>query len=422
MSLINELKKYKYMGMPFHSPSWPTPTYSHLIASNDGFNWTNLKDYSFGWRDTDVRYIGGLWWVCFTTSVRYTTDFETFTEIPFKHPQFNSVWAPELFKDNDGQWYLIYCGGDGTDNSWSIYVNKFYPDEKRLDDTVTKVNINENEHWIDANLNYINGYYYLWLCCTSRDPHELRLYKSSSLLGTYERVQTNITDRVKEAGMVIDEAPEMLYRDGRYILYSDPYYHGLPELDRCVQYSISKDMTNWSSLAKVSCTGNYNPRHFTPYYIGDINLDNSNVDSGNSNATLNDISFNLWNGDPNIFYKINLDNFTVIQSFINNWNGLSKVNDLYEPIGVTLDITDYGEVNRNAYGQFIDNAEKINSFIVLYCNNYRINDDEFVIIKPTIPYDTDFNKDSINKYWQDLQQDFNFLIKQAKANGVVEDI
>lgn len=420
MSILDEVKKYKYVGIPFHSPQFPTPVYSHLVASNDGFNWTNLKNYNFGWRDTDLHYINGLWWACYTTDICYSKNLETFTKIPTKF-DFQSVWAPELFKDKDGQWYLIYCGGNGKDDSWSIYVNKFYPDEKRLDDKATKVNINENEHWIDANLNYIDGYYYLWLCCTSHDPHELRLYKSSSLLGDYERVQTNINQRVKDAGMIIDEAPEMEYRDGRYILYSDPYYHGLPELSRCVQYSISKDVVNWSSLSKVSCTGDYNPRHFTPYYIGNINF-NGNDNSSNPSTDLNNISFNLWNEDPNLFYKTNLDNFSVIQDFINTWNALSENNSLYEPISVALDTANYGDTNRNAYRQFIDNANKVNSFIVKYCNDYQISNNDFTVITPSIPYDTDFNQDSINNYWQDLQQDFNFLVTQARENGNVEDI
>lgn len=135
-----------------------------------------------------------------------------------------------------------------------------------------------------------------------------------------------------------------------------------------------------------------------------------------------EINFNLWNGDPNLFYKNNLDNFALIQKFIDSWNKLSESNDLYEPINISLDITNYGDTNRNAYRQFIDNANKVNSFITIYCENYRISDDDFVVIKPNIPYDTDFNKDDINKYWQDLQSDFNFLINQSKANNVVLNV
>lgn len=415
MALIDDLKKYKYIGMPFHSPSWPTPTYSHLVASDDGFNWVNLKDYNFGWRDADVHYIDGVWWVCYTTAVCYTTDFETFTNIEFPHPQFKSVWAPEFFQDKDGQWYLIYNGGNGSDDDWHIYMNKFYPEEKRLDATPLSVQINENVNWIDANLNYIDGYYYLWACYSTEFPHELRLYKSSSLLGTYNRINTNITERVKEAGMVIDEAPEMMRKDGRYILYSDPYYHGLPELDRCVQYSISSDMVNWSSLTKVTCTGGYNPRHFTPYYIGDIDFDGNSVPDN-----LHQIDLESWGGDVNLYYQTNLDNFVLIQNFIESWNAQSNTDYIYEPINVNLDTTDYGDINRCVYRQFIDNFNKINKFLPELCNDYIL--DDFEIVTPDIPATVNFDKDAINNYWTAVQNNVNHLIEQVEAQSVFEEV
>ena len=52
-----DFKRYKYIGMPFHAVGFPQPVYSHLMGSNDGVNWDDLKAYDFGWRDTDIAYI-----------------------------------------------------------------------------------------------------------------------------------------------------------------------------------------------------------------------------------------------------------------------------------------------------------------------------------------------------------------------------
>lgn len=135
---------------------------------------------------------------------------------------------------------------------------------------------------------------------------------------------------------------------------------------------------------------------------------------------LSELNFNFWNSDPNTFYTVNLGNFKLIQNFIDEWNSLSEEDDLYELITVTLDVTDYGNANRNAYIQFLENAKKINSFIKKYCDNYVM--DDFVATLPDIPYSTNFEKDSINKYWTTLQNDFNHLIKGVQANTMVQDI
>lgn len=440
MSLINDIKNYKYVGMPFHAVGFPQPVYSHLVASKDGVNWDDLKSYNFGWRDTSLAYINGEFWTCTGTYVNHTKDFETFTQVNCPNMGLKNLWASEFYQDNNGNWWFIYCGSE-TDVDYSeykLYASRFYPERYQIDAVRHDITLNASGGYIDPNINYINGYYYLWCSKASTPTQELHLFKSSNVLGPYDEVETNIMSLTNSTGYTWNEAPEMLVVNGKYYLYSDPWNKGQSESDRDVYRAESDDLVAWTNMQR--CNADVTMRHFTPLYIADLGSDDNIEDTTpvippepiptpqptpDPNIPIGDktqLTFSLWNGDPNLFYETNLNNFILIQKFINSWNNSSKTNDMYEPISVGLDITNYGVSNRNAYRQFIDNVEKINGFIVRYCEIYRINDDEFVIINPNIPYDTDFNKDSINQYWQSLQQDFNFLIKQSIANNNAESV
>lgn len=147
----------------------------------------------------------------------------------------------------------------------------------------------------------------------------------------------------------------------------------------------------------------------------DDNNDNQNHDDKpQPTKPLDTINLEMFSGDPNLFYKVNLDNYNIIMSFIKKWNGLSNSNTYLESISLQLDCTDYKTVNRTAFNQFIENANKLNDFLLSYINEYRITDYDYTFVPLNI-LEINFEKDDINKYWRNIQDGINFLINQTNT-------
>ena len=396
-----DFKRYKYIGMPFHAVGFPQPVYSHLMGSNDGVNWDDLKAYDFGWRDTDIAYINGEFWTCTGTNVNHTSDFENFTQISCPNMGLKNLWASEFFQDNDGQWWLIYCGSvsDVDYSQFKLYASKIYPDNHQIDDTRMDITLNASGGYIDPNINYTNGKYYLWCSKTNTPTQELHLFTSDSILGPYDEVQTNIMNLVNETGYTWDEAPEMLQVDGKYYLYSDPWNKGESESDRNIYRCESTDLMNWSNMQR--CNANCTMRHFTPLDIEGLFKDDSNV-----------LMINLWNGDVNTFLKNNLNNYLAINKFISDWNKSDNV--MLEPIEFTLDATEYSEINRDAYDQFIKNADILIRELPKLVESYRFTDFDYVCAPPNVPKELNFDMNDINTFWKWVNDTINWIENQIK--------
>lgn len=396
-----DFKRYKYIGMPFHAVGFPQPVYSHLMGSNDGVNWDDLKAYDFGWRDTDIAYINGEFWTCTGTNVNHTSDFENFTQISCPNMGLKNLWASEFFQDNDGQWWLIYCGSvsDVDYSQFKLYASKIYPENHQIDDTRMDITLNASGGYIDPNINYTNGKYYLWCSKTNTPTQELHLFTSDSILGPYDEVQTNIMNLVNETGYTWDEAPEMLQVDGKYYLYSDPWNKGESESDRNIYRCESTDLMNWSNMQR--CNADCTMRHFTPLDIEGLFKDDSNV-----------LIINLWNGDVNTFLKNNLNNYLAINKFISDWNKSDNV--MLEPIEFTLDATEYSEINRDAYDQFIKNADILIRELPKLVESYRFTDFDYVCAPPNVPKELNFDMNDINTFWKWVNGTINWIENQIK--------
>lgn len=396
-----DFKRYKYIGMPFHAVGFPQPVYSHLMGSNDGVNWDDLKAYDFGWRDTDIAYINGEFWTCTGTNVNHTSDFENFTQISCPNMSLKNLWASEFFQDNDGQWWLIYCGSvsDVDYSQFKLYASKIYPENHQIDDTRMDITLNASGGYIDPNINYTNGKYYLWCSKTNTPTQELHLFTSDSILGPYDEVQTNIMNLVNETGYTWDEAPEMLQVDGKYYLYSDPWNKGESESDRNIYRCESTDLMNWSNMQR--CNADCTMRHFTPLDIEGLFKDDSNV-----------LMINLWNGDVNTFLKNNLNNYLAINEFISDWNKSDNV--MLEPIEFTLDATEYSEINRDAYDEFIKNADILIRELPKLVESYRFTDFDYVCAPPNVPKELNFDMNDINTFWKWVNDTINWIENQIK--------
>lgn len=430
MDLIKEAINYKYIGMPFHADGFPGPVYSHLMGSNDGLNWNDLKTYNFGWRDVDLHYINGKFYALSGQGINITTDFESFTNVGFDS-DLKNCWASELFRDKDGQWWIIWSGGDVDYSYFTIYANTFNPENNTFGER-QEIKFSDNHGRIDPNINYINGKYYLWVSITNR-PQKLQLYVSNSLLGTYSPVDTNINELRQQAGFSWNEAPEMVVDNGKYYLYCDPWNQNVTsESDRDEYRCESTDLIRWSNMQR--CNADVTMRHFTPLLMEKVNpiINNQGSNQNQSqsqsqNQENNNQSYNqgqnqssethskieLWNGNVSDFYRNNLSNYTFINNLVNQLN--NSGNDLIEHINWSLDVTSYDVVNRNAYNQFISNANILKNNLPSLVEMVRITDYNFEIPTITIPKETDLNEKNINEFWNTINSIINWIQGQIKS-------
>lgn len=422
MSFIDEVKKHKYVGMPFHAVGFPQPVYSHLMVSDNGVDWDDLEQYNFGWRDADIAYINGEFWICSGTCVNRTTDFDTFTKIQCSNMGLKNLWASEFFQDNNGDWWFIYCGSE-TDVDYSefkLYASRVYPEKYQIDGVRNDIRLNAGGGYIDPNINYINGYYYMWCSKTSTPTQELHLFRSTSILGPYDEVQTNIMSLTNSTGFTWNEAPEMLCVNGIYYLYSDPWNHGENESDRDIYRCESTDLVTWSNMQPLisDCT----MRHFTPLYIGNVQFDTSqpeqpitpttpSVDDTPGSSDKTSI-INLWNGDVNTFYQTNRNNYIGVNNFISGMN--NSGNPFVEQITIRLDDNNKQEINRGAYLQFINNANILIKWLPEMVEEYRLTDYEFTCNPPKTPEDIYFNQTKLNDFWTWVKTCIDWVVGQIK--------
>lgn len=399
MALIDNFNQYKYIGFPFEAFGWPGPVYNRLVGSNDGLNWTCLQKYDTSWRDCDLAKINGHYFIAGTDyNIYWTDDFETFNKIPMsgKYPM---AWAPEWFRDVDGTWHILYATGDTSMSGHFVMMCRTFDPTTYVWGTPKQITFsNGNDGKIDPDIKFINGKYYLWIA--NQQNMEIELYQSDSLLGTYEPVNTNITQMVSAAGFSKNEAPEMMYQNGEYWLYCDPWKDGLGEHDRCMYRTTSKDMVNWQPLEKLNCS--FGLRHFTPLEIAQS--------SDGSGDLFSDIK--LWNGNVNELYQTNIDNYLTINRLIGIWN--ASDNPFIEPINFIMDATDYSENNRAAYNQLISNAQTLIEQLPKLVELYRIIDQDFICTPPQLPDDVAFNQTEINKFWNWVSQTLGWIINQIK--------
>lgn len=392
MSLVDELGKYSYIGMPFHAVGFPQPVYSHLMGSNDGINWDDLKTYNFGWRDTSLAYINGEFWTCTGTYVNHTKDFEEFIQVQCPNMGLKNLWASEFFQDNSKQWWLVYCGSE-TDVDYSefkLYASKMFPSEYKIDSTRYDISLNAPGGYIDPNLNYINGNYYLWCSKTSSPTQELHLFKSTNVLGLYDEVKTNIMSLVNQIGFTWDEAPEMIVDSGKYYLYSDPWNHGDDESKRDVYRAESTDLINWSNIQR--CNADCTMRHFTPLKISATKIE-------------------FWDGTPGTLNKVNQSNFSYIQSLVDKINKRAENDFDFNSYNINFDLRLLPYLNRNARIQFLNNAKLLNKYLFNMVDDFesKLGIVDYDYQAPSIPTVLFFDKNLINNYWSAVKNDVQYI-------------
>lgn len=303
------------------------------------------------------------------------------------------------------------------------------------------ITLNADGGYIDPNINYINGKYYLWCSKTSTSTQELHLFRSDSILGPYDEVQTNIMNLVNKTGYTWDEAPEMLQADGKYYLYSDPWNKGELESDRDIYRCESTDLMTWSNMQK--CNADCTMRHFTPLDIqglfstnnGDSNNNDNPIvptptpqpeskpqpdpepskpsDSNDSPHVVVSDTITLWDGNPGTLNTTNQANFTTIQKLIDHINQLAQTNPLFSEYNISFDLQLLPLLNRNARVQFLNNANLLDKLMPTLMEDILLMAGiiDYEYKKPVIPTALYFDKTLWNNYWQAIADDLNLITK-----------
>lgn len=256
MTTLDELKKYKYMALTFEQITYPAPVYTHLIASNDGVKWTDIKKYDFGWRDPSIVNIDDVYYIAVGDKINRTSDFDNFDNDVITLPDVDYIhWASEFFKDKDGTIKIISAINKDADNSNAFSLRTYAIDIKGLTATVDN-DIKGN--WvvgspIDPNITVINGKLVLFVSESDKRIHQ---YTANDLEDTFEPIKNNL---VIVQGDTSNEAPELLLLRDKAILYCDPWFD---EVHRQLNYMTTDlSMDNWSVPTAIKGL-DYHPRHF----------------------------------------------------------------------------------------------------------------------------------------------------------------
>ncbi|MBY8573248.1 hypothetical protein [Lactiplantibacillus plantarum] len=207
MATLNLAKDYKYMALTFDEVAYPTPVNSHLIGSNDGIKWTEIKQYDFGWRDPSIVNINDVYYIAVGDKINRTSDFDNFDNgvITLPDPDY-AHWASEFFKDKDGNVKIVSSINKDATNPNGFSLRSYNVDFKNLTATLDK---DVKGNWevgspIDPNITIVNDQLVLFVSESDKRIHQ---YTATDLDDTFEPVKSNL---VEAQGDTSTEAPELL--------------------------------------------------------------------------------------------------------------------------------------------------------------------------------------------------------------------
>jgi hypothetical protein len=264
----------------------------------------NIWDYS-------LMYHNGFYWLLYdyTTGigVAKTTDFVSFTEYDITIPsQYTQQWAPEWFKDDNGDVYIFISLGTGTtttdiDGATIQYLENYYI--KATDSTLqtysspVKMVFPDSTHHIDPFITKKDGLYHLFI----KNEYNKTI---EHLTNTVINGATTWTFNQTISFPLRAEAPCVFYFQGLYYLYVDAY------MDGNTMAKTSTDLVTWSDSFKV---GSPVPtRHFTPIVISDATQKKSiqNLMISKNKSSVININSNLLKNEKNPISLLNRVNLT----------------------------------------------------------------------------------------------------------------
>lgn len=184
--------RYVYFGFQSHptdkDPWQATPM---MAVSSNLVQWETVSrfDQLEGLRDGFVKKIDDTYFVIGTGGFYKTTDFIGFEKLPYlDQGTFKNLWAPEIFKDYNGNYHIVYCAGDADSGVLDDYIADFDPQTGMISNQGQQISFVDgaidNSYKIDPDITIIDGIYYLSIGGNY-------LLSSNNYLGPYQKFPTN---------------------------------------------------------------------------------------------------------------------------------------------------------------------------------------------------------------------------------------
>lgn len=209
-------------------------------------------------RDYPIDIPSGIWYGSNHISLVTSTDFNHWSnrfDLPIPS-RFWQAFAPEIFKDTNGDIYCVFTGSTDytiVDNQFvfKTYIMKALNDDLTAWSEPVLININDNnlKNQLDPFLIKRENIYHLFV--KDEVTKKYRQYTSDTLYNFNFLQEVTSSDIAQGV-----EGGEIIYQNGIYYFYVE----GLS--DRRTHVAYSTDLINWSNFEKVLTFYDIPTRHF----------------------------------------------------------------------------------------------------------------------------------------------------------------
>ena len=260
ISVLEALEQHRYVYFGFEShPSDKDPWQATpIMAYSDNLvSWETISrlEQLNGLRDGYMIKIEDRYYIIGTGALYVTTDFYSFEKLDYlkDDKNYKNVWAPEIFKDLDEKYHIVYCAGDAEAGILNDYIADFDPQTNKITNegqAITFVDgAIDNSYRIDPDICLIDGVYYLTIGGNY-------IFSSNNYLGPYQKFPVNFAPTPQKysnhssgiAGWL--EGPNMFVDGNSVRLFADQTEgNGL-----VFRSSTIDDMFNWADTEKTRAT------------------------------------------------------------------------------------------------------------------------------------------------------------------------
>lgn len=260
ISVLEALEQHRYVYFGFEShptdkdPWQATPimAYSDNLVSWETIS--RLKQLN-GLRDGYMIKIEDRYYIIGTGALYVTADFYSFEKLDYlkDDKNYKNVWAPEIFKDTNGKYHIVYCAGDAEAGILNDYIADFDPQTNKITNESQAITFVDgaidNSYRIDPDICLIDGVYYLTIGGNY-------IFSSNNYLGPYQKFPVNFAPTPQKysnhssgiAGWI--EGPNMFIDGNSVRLFADQTEgNGL-----VFRSSTIDDMFNWADTEKTRAT------------------------------------------------------------------------------------------------------------------------------------------------------------------------